>query len=68
MFELTDKDGYTKTIKKVITYVGVQVDANFVEANETINDKVTLTGNSTPLSHVYVAVPEKNQSKDRRRF
>jgi hypothetical protein len=63
VFQLTDKDSYTKTIKKIIAYVGVQVDANFVETNETINDKVTLTGNSTPLSHVYVAIPEKNKRK-----
>lgn len=63
VFQLTDKDGYTKTIKKTIEYVGVQVDANFVELKETINDKVTLTGTSTPLSHVYVAVPDKNSRK-----
>jgi len=63
VFQLTDKEGYTKTIKKTIEYTGVQVDASFVEENETINDKVTLTGNATPLSNVYIAIPEKKKRK-----
>ncbi|MDD4664277.1 MAG: hypothetical protein PHD83_06420, partial [Caldisericia bacterium] len=63
VFQLTDKEGYTKTIKKTIEYIGVQVNASFVEENETINDKVILTGNSTPLSNVYVAIPGKNKRK-----
>lgn len=63
LFQLTDKDGYTKTIKKIIQYVGVEVDANFVELEETINDKVTISGTATPLSHVYIAIPLQGKRK-----
>jgi len=63
LFQLTDKDGYTKTIKKIIQYVGVEVDANFVEEKETINDKVTISGTATPLSHVYIAIPVQGKRK-----
>jgi|GEM_PF-1443809 len=63
VFQLVDKDGFAKTITKTIEYVGVKVDANFVETKETINDKVILTGTSTPFSHVYVTIPIKYTRK-----